>query len=133
MKFSRLNCLVVLGLGVVGGQFIEGACDYTRASQSVGACHTNVVTCSSHVTEIDCVTANNTYFVNQDFPTSCLSTTTEHNCNQPLENCYRLTPCAWVAGVCDPINQGANTNSWLKESKKTTVFCGEGDPGDPGQ
>ena len=134
MKFSRLNCLLVLGLGVVGGQFIEGACDYKRASQSVGACHTNVMTCSSHGNSTACAAlTEENYFVKQDFPTSCDTTTTPHNCNQPLANCYRKTLCVWNGTVCNPVDPNENPNSWFQNAKKTTVFCGEGDPGDPDQ
>jgi hypothetical protein len=130
---SRVIVVGSLALGFAFGNLAMSACDNIAPSESVGACKDDVVLCSSYDSEADClnndaVPSFRAYIVNEDFPTSCV-TSNDRNCNQPLKNCYRATGCVWSNDKCVPNSN--NVNPWIKKTKRESEFCGSADPNLP--
>lgn len=136
----RKRCLTAGSLfcGIVGLALIlrvtnyahaAPGCDDIRASSSVGSCGgpPGYVTCSGYTNQNACLSFD-AYEVKQDFPTSCPSSP-NNNCDQPDQDCFRMTVCEWVAAssTCR-INPNGAHSAWFKKPKRTTSVC-NADPG----
>jgi len=97
-------------------------CPMNAASCETMACATGdtIILCSGNLTEANCGKDPN--FEVQDFPKSCVSTTDQTKCNEPNENCKRVTNCTWDADMkrCSTL---VGTGSWTPQTKPTTVPC----------
>jgi hypothetical protein len=98
-------------------------CDGKGASGSVGACKSGVKTCSSATQESLCDPFMNgdevAVKVIDDFPTSCPNLA-NHNCNEPLADCWGAVSCIWSNGKCGP---KGDPTVWTKEKKRKSVAC----------
>jgi hypothetical protein len=131
MKTLRVIGVLVVASGFMIGQFLQAACDDKLASESVGACHTDCLTCASFVTSATCLDAENgALYVKQDFPTACVSGPGK-NCHELNDQCYRPTLCNWDGASCSSVAQFGNTSPWTMKTRRITQFCGGAGGGDP--